>query len=635
MHIPDGYLSPATCATLYAVAAPFWYVALKRVKRALNTRLVPLISVFAAFSFVVMMFNLPLPGGTTGHAVGMGIAAIVLGPWASILAISIALFIQAIFFGDGGITAIGANCVNMGIVGPLVAYGVYRLLGAKAGLTSKRRVFAAALGGYAGINAAALLAAVEFGIQPLLFHDATGTPLYAPYPLSISVPAMMIGHLTFAGLAELVITAGVVAYLQRADTGMLRLTAPDAPLTERPDEATTAIAWPTTRKLWLGLATLLILTPLGILAVGSAWGEWTANDFADVSARQQMAAASGNRMPPTHVPQGFERLSSLWTAPLSRYAPPLIRSASFGYLVSAAVGVGLIIVCCVIFNWVLSRGRRGAWHTPRSRRFVERTVAGLLSAAEHSLYAEHTARGSGFLQQLDPRAKLCGLLGLIVAVATAHRIWVLIALFVVALVLALMSRVSILALMSRVWIGVLTFTGAIALPAIFLTPGNPIYRLPLLGWAVTAQGLQSAIFLLLRAEIAATLSLLLILCTPWVQVLKSLRFFHVPAVCVVLLGMTYRYIFLLLQTAHDMFEARRGRLVGQLDGPERRRLAAGSAGVLLGRSVQLANDVHLAMRARGYVGEIYILENLRMGSADWVHLSALLGIAAVALWLGR
>src|SRR5919205_1167101 len=104
MHIPDGYLSPSTCVALYAAATPFWYVALQKVKRLMHTRLVPFLSVFAAFSFVVMMFNLPLPGGTTGHAVGMGIATIVLGPWASIIAISVALLIQAIFFGDGGIT---------------------------------------------------------------------------------------------------------------------------------------------------------------------------------------------------------------------------------------------------------------------------------------------------------------------------------------------------------------------------------------------------------------------------------------------------------------------------------------------------------------------------------------------------
>ena len=228
MHIPDGYLSPATCAVLYAGSAPFWYVALRRLKRLLTTRLIPLLSVFAAFSFLVMMFNLPLPGGTTGHAVGVAIASIVLGPWASILAISIALLIQAVFFGDGGITTFGANCFNMAIVGSLVAYLVYRVLAGRAAITSSRRVVAAALAGYIAINASAFFAGVEFGIQPLLFRDAGGAPLYAPYPLSIAIPAMMIGHLTFAGLAELVLSGGVVAYFQRANPSMLKLTAPGA-----------------------------------------------------------------------------------------------------------------------------------------------------------------------------------------------------------------------------------------------------------------------------------------------------------------------------------------------------------------------------------------------------------------------
>src|SRR5277367_1909411 len=149
MHIPDGYLSPSTCATLYAGATPFWYVSLQKMKRKLNTQAVPLLSVFAAFSFVVMMFNLPLPGGTTGHAAGVGIAAIVLGPWGAILAISIALIIQAVFFGDGGITAIGANCFNMAVVGSLAAYAIYRLISGRSPVQSPRRVVAAALAGYA------------------------------------------------------------------------------------------------------------------------------------------------------------------------------------------------------------------------------------------------------------------------------------------------------------------------------------------------------------------------------------------------------------------------------------------------------------------------------------------------------
>ena len=223
MHIPDGYLSPATCTALYATSAPFWYVALQRVKKTLHTRLIPLLSLFAAFSFVIMMFNLPLPGGTTGHAVGIGLAAVVLGPWAAMLAVSVAIVIQALFFGDGGITAIGANCFNMAVVGALVSYAVYRLLAGRSPIQSFRRVVAAGLAGYAAINVSALFAAIEFGIQPLLYHDAGGAPLYCPYPLSVAIPAMMLGHLTIAGVAELIVSAGVVAFLQKSDPSLLQI----------------------------------------------------------------------------------------------------------------------------------------------------------------------------------------------------------------------------------------------------------------------------------------------------------------------------------------------------------------------------------------------------------------------------
>ena len=237
MHIPDGYLSPSTCAVLYAGAGAGWYGALRRIRRTLNARMVPLISVFAAFSFVLMMFNLPLPGGTTGHALGVTVAAIVLGPAGAILSISIAIVIQALFFGDGGITTLGANCFNMAIVGSLVAYATYRLIASGAAITSRRRLFASAVAGYLATNAAAFIAALEFGIQPLLFHDPRGVPLYAPYSLTVAIPAMMIGHLAVAGVAEAAISAGLVAYLQVADPALLQSTsglAPDIAAAQQP-----------------------------------------------------------------------------------------------------------------------------------------------------------------------------------------------------------------------------------------------------------------------------------------------------------------------------------------------------------------------------------------------------------------
>jgi len=363
MHIPDGYLSPTTCAVAYAAVAPFWVVAFRRVKRLLHTRIVPLLALVSAFSFVIMMFNLPLPGGTTGHAVGMGIAAIVLGPWASIVAISMALLIQAIFFGDGGITTFGANCLNMAVVGSLVAYGTYVLVAGRSALDSPRRVVAAALAGYIAINVAAFFAAVQFGIQPMLFHDATGAPLYAPYPLAIAIPAMLIGHLSFAGLAELVISGGLVAYLQRANPDLLRLSAPGAAL-ERVPAAVASHPWRATRGLWLGLAGLMILSPLGLLAAGIAWGEWGVDDLKDPAVREQILHASGNVPPPETVPHGLERLSSLWTAPFPDYAPAFLHSENFGYILSAIMGAGLIMLTFLLISAAVSR-RHPAEPSPR------------------------------------------------------------------------------------------------------------------------------------------------------------------------------------------------------------------------------------------------------------------------------
>ncbi len=356
MHIPDGYLSPATCAALYAGAAPFWYLSLQRIKRMLHTRMVPMLSLFAAFSFVVMMFNLPLPGGTTGHAVGVGIASIVLGPWAAMLAISMALLIQAFFFGDGGIMALGANCFNIAVVGSLVASLVYRVIGGRSSLDSRRRLIAAALSGYAAINISALLTAIEFGIQPMLYRDAAGTPLYAPYPLGIAIPAMMIGHLTFAGLAEAIVSAGVVSYLQRSDLSLLKLTAPHAAASENGVDLIEPVnGWRSTRSLWIGLAALMIMTPLGLLATGAAWGEWGPQDFNNPEIRDQITRSSLNQAAPETAPSGMQRLATVWTAPMPDYAPPFLRSETFGYIMSAMFGVGLIILSFLLIGRLMQR----------------------------------------------------------------------------------------------------------------------------------------------------------------------------------------------------------------------------------------------------------------------------------------
>jgi cobalt/nickel transport system permease protein len=220
MHIPDGYLGPQTYISAYAAAVPFWMTASRKLNKTLRSKQVPLLALGAAFCFVIMMLNIPIIGGTTGHAVGVVLIAILLGPWAACIAVSIAVIVQALIFGDGGVTAIGANCLNMAVIMPFVGYWVYRLIAGSSDLKSKKRWIGAVIGGYAGINAAALTTAIILGIQPIIAHDAAGKALYAPFPLKLAITVMVGEHLILFGIVEAVVTGLVIKYIQKTDVSL-------------------------------------------------------------------------------------------------------------------------------------------------------------------------------------------------------------------------------------------------------------------------------------------------------------------------------------------------------------------------------------------------------------------------------
>jgi cobalt/nickel transport system permease protein len=283
-----------------------------------------------------MMFNVPLPGGTTGHAVGAALAAIILGPEVATIAVSIALIIQAFFFGDGGVLAIGANCFNMAVIVPYVSSAIYRVFSGSSGLASSRRLIGAALGGWTGLTAGALFAGIEFGIQPLLFHAADGSPLYAPYPLSVSIPAMVIPHALVASVVEGLLTALVVAYLQRSNIGILQSA-------ESASAAAGEGSLRTLRWLWVGLIVLVLVSPAGLLAPGTAWGEWGTHEL--------------TRLGLQSVPVGLEKLSGLWGAPMAAYRVPFLGNANLGYLLSAALGAVVVTMLVWLFILLVSGGR--------------------------------------------------------------------------------------------------------------------------------------------------------------------------------------------------------------------------------------------------------------------------------------
>jgi len=266
---------------------------------------------------------------------------------------------------------------------------------------------------------------------------------------------------------------------------------------------------------------------------------------------------------------------------------------------------------------------------------ISKTVRGFTEALAQTLASEDSAHERGLLQALDPRVKLVGLLALVVSAALSRRLAVMAALFALGIVLALASRLSLWSLAKRVWIVAFGFTFMIAFPALFLTPGDVAYRLPIGQVAITAQGLRTALLLVVRVETAVTMSTLLVLTTPWMHLLKALRTLMVPVEVIMLLAMTHRYVVLLSETANAMFESRQSRVVGRLSVREQRRMMVNTGGVLLSKTLELGNQVFMAMQARGFRGEVRLLHEFRLRGWDYVAISGFAVAVSAAVVAGR
>jgi len=292
-----------------AAMVPAWTVSAKKVKKEISRAKMPQLGIYAALSFLLMMFNVPLIGGTTGHAVGGTLIAILMGPWAACISVSVALLVQALLFGDGGILAFGANCFNMAFVLPFVGYYIYKFV--KERFNSKGGETAAIiLGSYFGIVVASLCAAVEFGVQPLLFTDAAGQPLYCPYGLAVSIPAMVIPHLAVAGPVEVLFTLLIVTFVKKVSPEMI-----DAAPAKK------------TKGIWGLVLALICLTPLGLLASGTAWGEWGPDEISGLAG---------------YTPKGMTSGLS-YSALLPDYSVSGLPEV-VGYVISAILGVAILVI---------------------------------------------------------------------------------------------------------------------------------------------------------------------------------------------------------------------------------------------------------------------------------------------------
>ena len=274
-------------------------------------------------------------------------------------------------------------------------------------------------------------------------------------------------------------------------------------------------------------------------------------------------------------------------------------------------------------------------HPGKSRSgFIERTLVDINGTLEQSVFAEKISRQKGLLQALDPRLKVIAMVMLLFAVSLSHQLSVIASLYICALILAAVSAVPLDFFVKRVWVFIPFFTGVIALPALFITPGPTLLSLPL-GIVVTRTGAMTALFLLLRVGTSVSYAVLFVLSTPWNNVLKAMGVLRIPDVIVLVLGMTYRYIHLLLHTANDMILSRKSRILRPMQGAEERRLLAATSGTLLGKSLQLSSEVYLAMESRGYRGYPRTMDRFQMRWFDWLAAFIVILITGAAIWFGR
>lgn len=208
MHIPDGLISPQTYLPALALAVPLWVTAARRLHARMGDEMLPRLAVFTALAFLLSTLMLPLPGGTSGHLVGVSLLALVFGPWIAFLAYTLVLVLQAVVVGAGGITSLPVNALALGFVTAWTTWAGYRLLRGFDETT------AVAIATWSGVMVAALLLALVLGLQPVIAHGPDGAPLFFPFGPAVTVPALLLPH-AFIAAGEAALTVLVFRHARK------------------------------------------------------------------------------------------------------------------------------------------------------------------------------------------------------------------------------------------------------------------------------------------------------------------------------------------------------------------------------------------------------------------------------------
>lgn len=589
MHIPDGMLDTRTWVTTAAGSAGFVAYAVREVRRRLSEGRLVLMAVLAALIFALQMLNFPVAGGTSGHFAGGAAAAILLGPWPAVVIITTVLLVQAFVFADGGVTALGANILNMAIIGPFVGWYVYVLV---TRLVRGRR--GPIIGGFVAGWTAAFLAALAASFE----IAASGRA-----PFALVAGSMAFWH-ALIGIGEGAITAGLVGYV----------------LTVRPDLVTAEEAPQDGRRG---------IPALAALAAGAACLTFLASRLPD--GLSYVAGRAG-------LPGG----ASFLRGPLEGYAVRGVGNDALATVLAALVGVGLTGAALYLGASMLLRSRRAASHEGDFHLHPHTHHAEPPHAHPHHHTAgaevhEH-AHGPSWerytwivspVHALDPRAKLIATLALVAAIVLAPPLSLPAFVAVVALLLAVaaLARLPLRHVLARSAL-VLPFAGTIALLAPLGASGGSLNWAGVTG-AYANGGWIVAYGVLSKAWLSVLAMVLLSATTPVPKLFHGLEKLHVPDVILMTLAFMYRYVGVMREQIASSRRALDSR-APSLGRRARLRLYGQLAGNMVLRGYERGERVYAAMRSRGYDGTMPSAETLAFTGAD-VLLLLLTAMAVVAV----
>ncbi len=560
MHIPDGMLDTKTWVTTTVASGGVLTYAVTWVKRTLSDRRTVLMAVMAALVFALQMLNFPIAPGISGHFAGGAASAILLGPWPAVIVLTTVLIVQALLFADGGITALGANVLNLAVIGPLVGYAVWRLT-ARFGSSRRAVTWRAATAAFVAVECSAFAVAVEVW--------ASGRA-----PLGAALAALLGWH-ALVGAGEAAITAGLVAYVA----------------TVRPDLVSGVESGP--GEPAGGRAVAVVLGAVAAIAAGLSF----------------LASSNPDALEFVAAGKGFESSAAPLSAPLADYSVPGIPNETLAGVLAGLVGAA--IVGALLWAAVTAlRSRRATRHDLELHRHGhehEREPAHEhphhhVDAAHdhaHALSFERYTYVLSPVHSLDPRAKIVAtavfILGVVLAPAMRPVEFA-----------ALLVALGALTVLSRIPVSVVLKRSALVLPlaatfAIFapLMPGGWV-----LAWSIVS-----------KAYLSAFATLLLAATTPTPRLFAGLRKLGLPVIFVSTLTFLARFTDVLRDQLASMRRAVASRAPG-LTGWPLVRLYGNLAGNLFIRSYERGERVHSAMLSRGYTGVLPSSEPLVMRPAD-------------------